>query len=180
MVTTLVEGEWQEVARGSSPEELQAATPSVANIENGQQFKFTVHFEWWAPIGPFFDLFLAESFVSSMLEAGGRITDVYSTGFHDIVVEGVGDTSQIVQQASAVTPLVPVLIPVATLIRVFALILVGILGIQLIIAFIKSGGEIISSISSILPMLIMVMIIAMMGRIMPGITGKSESKPKET
>lgn len=163
---------WQEVARASSPAELEKVTPSISHLEHGQRFNFELRLAWYAPIGPIFDLFFAEQFVSIFLDVGGRVLDVYSTGLHDVRIECIADTSQITQMAPGIQALpalaaLPALIgAVARALFYIAVIIVG------IIVLVRVAPQVIDIISMFVPLLLVVLMMSVMGSIMP-------SEPKE-
>lgn len=128
-------------------------------MEHGQEFKFEIHLS--IPIGPFFDMFFAEQFLQSLLDVGGRITEVKSTGWNDIVVYGYADSTNV--QGQSVSPTILPVITVAGLLKGFSIALVVIVGIaalvSLITFFVKGGTDLLLNIGGLIAVMLLMMVL---------------------
>lgn len=162
---------WQPVASASSPEGLQQVTPTVEYLEHGQEFRFVIDLEWWAPIAPFFDLFLAEDFVNTFLDVGGRIIDVWGEGLQRVVIWARADATAAQSAQVSLVALRPIILALAG-----AIIAAGIaIAIGLITLFVKVSGEAADIVVLVMTLMIFGLMFGVMGKFLPG-----EEKPQLT
>lgn len=155
---------WESILSASSPEGFRDGTPSVEYLQDGQEFKIVIETEWWAPIAPFFDLFIGEWFVATFLNVGGSIIEVWGEGLHTIVIWARANAS-VASTATRYGPLLVIpVIPITTAIAV-AIITVGLaVAISLITLFIKISGGTADIIGLMVMMMVMVMMMGLIGK----------------
>lgn len=66
----------------------------IAELPKDTRYDIIIHTS--IPIAPIFDLFLAEQFLSSMIDLGGEVLDVKSMGWSSIKVECVSDPIHVI------------------------------------------------------------------------------------